>query len=345
MHQPRRPGFTLIELLVVIAIIAVLIALLLPAVQQAREAARRAQCKNNLKQIGLALHNYHEAFNTLPPGHNDVPFQYGTCWGWGTMILPYLDQGPLYNGLTSAPNGKNTAGATATGFNAVMSSFNPASTLLQTPLTVYRCPSDTGSATVTFPINGSDPGNGANAGGGTSNIYGRSNYPALVGTSIDGPPNGLVDGDGAFFGDSKRMFRDFTDGLSNTFLVGERRSPTTVSGQYTGGDTVWPGVSDDNITWQGLGTVYGLCDLLSKLNNKSPGPLLGPNNWALNMPSNNGQPYLAFGSAHVGGAHFLFGDGAVKMISDNIQTGPSYTAGSTYQNLASPSDGQVLGEF
>src|SRR4051812_6730319 len=93
-----KRGFTLIELLVVIAIIAVLIALLLPAVQQAREAARRSQCKNNLKQIGLALHNYHDTANTLPPGWIGDPTgsNAGNRWGWGTMILPYLDQAPLY---------------------------------------------------------------------------------------------------------------------------------------------------------------------------------------------------------------------------------------------------------
>src|SRR4249920_1165294 len=88
-------GFTLIELLVVIAIIAVLVALLLPAVQQAREAARRASCKSNLKQIGLALHNYHETANTMPPGWIG-----GNRWGWAVMILPQIDQAPLYSTLS-----------------------------------------------------------------------------------------------------------------------------------------------------------------------------------------------------------------------------------------------------
>src|SRR6516165_918939 len=101
-HNVRRKhrGFTLIELLVVIAIIAILIALLLPAVQQAREAARRTQCKNNLKQMGIALHSYHETANTFPMGMSGWPgTQFGELWGWGTMILPYLDQGTLYNGI------------------------------------------------------------------------------------------------------------------------------------------------------------------------------------------------------------------------------------------------------
>ena len=100
-RRKHRCGFTLIELLVVIAIIAVLIALLLPAVQQAREAARRSQCKNNLKQMGLGLHNYHETMNTFPMGMSGWPFTLdGELWGWGTMILPQLDQSTLYNSLS-----------------------------------------------------------------------------------------------------------------------------------------------------------------------------------------------------------------------------------------------------
>ncbi|MFG0295400.1 MAG: DUF1559 domain-containing protein, partial [Maioricimonas sp. JB045] len=106
-HTSRRRGFTLIELLVVIAIIAILVALLLPAVQQAREAARRSQCKNNLKQIGLALHNYHDTHGSFPPGYiaryvsatDPASAETGPGFAWGTMILPFLDQSPTYNQL------------------------------------------------------------------------------------------------------------------------------------------------------------------------------------------------------------------------------------------------------
>ena len=137
-----RRGFTLIELLVVISIIAVLIALLLPAVQQAREAARRSQCKNNIKQMGLAFHNYHDVFNTFPPawisGSATGPTNGSTtetgCWGWGAMLLPHLDQAPLYNVVQPGPLtlSQNLA---AGGAQAAA---------LKTPLAAFRCASDVG---------------------------------------------------------------------------------------------------------------------------------------------------------------------------------------------------------
>ena len=327
MLRARR-GFTLIELLVVIAIIAVLIALLLPAVQQAREAARRSQCKNNMKQLGLALHGYHEMMNVLPPGYGGVPYMNtGNLWGWGSMLLPYLDQAPLFNTLAQAPGGISPYGGPAAGFSAVMTTL-PANTAVQTHLPVYRCPSDTGGNVVTFPINGSVAR--------TTFVFGRSNYAAVCGATIDLTMGGLAVTDGAFSESSSRRFRDFVDGLSNTFLVGERRSPGITAGLYTGGDTIWAG-ANDNVAppWQGFSSHQGICDLPSKLNLKV----------ATAPSAASSQPYFSFSSPHVGGAHFLMGDGAVRFISDNIATGTPRTAGATYQNLASLNDGQVLGEF
>src|SRR5262249_12880249 len=153
IRQPRTGivfrGFTLIELLVVIAIIAVLIALLLPAVQSAREAARRATCVNNLKQIGLALHNYHDQMNTFQPGYvssinptvvdpcnfdqemqNGVDL--GTGWAWGSMILPQLEQQPLYNSINSS----------------LSVAYSANDTVSLTPVSIYLCPSDPGPSVV-----------------------------------------------------------------------------------------------------------------------------------------------------------------------------------------------------
>lgn len=330
--EQRSRGFTLIELLVVIAIIAVLVGLLLPAVQMAREAARRAQCKNNLKQIGLALHNYHGTLNVLPFGYAGYPYtDQGSLWGWGTMILPGLDQGPLYNNLSQAPGGMNGFGVPSAGFNAVMTSFNPPCTLLATGLPVFRCPSDSADGPLNVPaagINGSYPG--------VTSTLGRSNYAGVMGATY-GFVNGYVTGDGTFFESSKRRFENFQDGLSNTFLVGERRSPTALGGKYTGGDTIWCGAQDDYIfpDWQGFSMHIGSCDLNSPLNQKTT-----------TAPSAaSAQPYVAFSSTHPAGAHFLMGDGSVQFISDSIATGPAGKPGSTYQNLAALADGQVIGSY
>lgn len=218
-----RTGFTLIELLVVIAILAVLVALLLPAVQQAREAARRSQCRNNLKQIGLALHNYHESANVLPSGwvgvtagQPDINGMNG--WGWAAMILPQIDQAPLYNTLN---------------FNVPMA--NAANTTPRaTYLPLYRCASDVGPNQ--WKINAT----------GTTNplvtVAGAS-YAAVFGTTEVDNCNGQASGvpcssDGAFFLNSKIRFSDITDGLSNTLLAGEHQTRETPGWLYT-----WVGVA------------------------------------------------------------------------------------------------------
>ena len=195
--KPCRSGFTLIELLVVIAIIAILIGLLVPAVQKVREAAARTECANNLKQIGLALHNHHDAYKFFPPGYRaGSPYVDGVGdtapgWGWAALILPYIEQDTLFRQLNFNQPVKQSTG-------------------IQTLLAAYLCPSDmtNGSFTVTDGF------------GGKICSAAPSSYAGCVG----GDESGTSDetGMGIFYRNSRTRIGDVTDGTSNTLLVGER---------------------------------------------------------------------------------------------------------------------------
>ncbi len=200
-----RRGFTLVELLVVIAIIGILIALLLPAVQAAREAARRAQCTNHMKQIGLAVHNYHDTFKSVPSGF--VVRGNQPAFGWGTLILPFIEQQPLFDQL--APTTRTVADVAAT---------DPA--LLQTIISEYRCPSDT---TADLTDRGGPPN-------GYPMEIGTSNYVASFGW---GGAN-FDDGRGLVARNSSFKFRDILDGTSNTVAASEREESKRAS--------VWAGI-------------------------------------------------------------------------------------------------------
>ena len=333
----RNRGFTLIELLVVIAIIAVLIALLLPAVQQAREAARRTQCKNNLKQIGLAIHNYHDIYNCFPPGANFFRDSAGVtggndslaAWGWFPTILPQLDQTNLYN---------QTIGADQ--LETIL--IDPARRgILQTRIPVSICPSDAAPA-----LNSKRPWYNSKYGGSgayvTNGFYSStSNYVANHGTNITLLFPYLSQGKdpyGMFWAASKLSFHDVTDGVSNTIFIGER---------------AWPNLS---ASWPGLRN------------------LNGPGRWALRQvmalsftkqnvvtvvddPARDGEyGYTdgAYSSQHVGGSQYLFGDGTVRFISDSIefdnsQINPASTTDlklrGLFQRLNQRADGLPIGEF
>ena len=221
IERRRRRGFTLIELLVVIAIIAVLIALLLPAVQAAREAARRSQCVNNLKQIGLALHNYHDQCGTLPWGHGHIDATYGWCDFSGiALILPQLEQQTLYNATNywcQCPGNPQPAAPTGgLGVNATSNS---------TTLSVLLCPSD---------ATGRLPGNGSPV------TPGHVNYCLSSGTNPDSlfARNGGASFDGVFpYVDNNKTinFSAILDGLSNTAAVSERL--TGVATSYSNSST------------------------------------------------------------------------------------------------------------
>lgn len=322
-----KRGFTLIELLVVIAIIAILIALLLPAVQQAREAARRSTCKNSLKQIGLAIHNYADTHRVFPLGYvNTATSTTDYNWAWSTFILPFVDQAPLYNAIN--PNGGLL-------MPLATQTYGSTPNALQTAIPVYRCPSS-----VVPVVNNlrTDV---------TPNGFGAMSYPAVSGhiSSLLSSPNNTYQYKGSFYPRSSVRFRDFTDGTSNTILVGERAFQQTGStvtqpsaAIWAGGRTNAPGTASGTITATVGGLEQDATGVVSQATN-------------INFKTASASaPHRGFSSQHVGGCHFLLGDGTVRFISENINSSDyNSTTGATslgtYQKLAIINDGQILGEF
>lgn len=273
-----RAGFTLIELLVVIAILSALIALLLPAVQQAREAARRTQCRNNLKQMGIALHNYHDTHNVLPIGYcSGMPYVDGATdtapgWSWASYILPQLDQGPLYNQFnwTGSPQGV---------------------VAIQRNVPVYLCPTD---------ITSNLPFNVPNKGGATVVQAAATSYAAVCGSDAVSPED--KSGDGLFFRNSGVRLRDVTDGTSQTIAIGERSfgiSRGVWAAAVTTG-TITPGPQNPSRNSTDKGPAATLVLVHSHLNNTR---------------EDDGDPGLEhYSSLHTGGSQVLFIDGSVRFI-------------------------------
>lgn len=342
-----KKGFTLIELLVVIAIIAILIALLLPAVQQAREAARRTQCKNNLKQLGLAAHNYHDTHREFPPALVFGGFKsdanaaldgqtYAVSTTASVLLLPYIDQAPIYNQWDFNVTSTNAHHSTYTGPLRGAPLAGPNLTLSQNVLTAFLCPSDptakrltntTGTgeylATSAAISNYGYAGGDAHEGYRSYGAYGNSNIVT---------PNGISVNRRGFFGiDQSASIANSLDGTSNTILMGEIRGRKSSSLYVpTWGQAKWVGVfgriasnsganaARDNCTYNGINTPANSCP---------------------NPASTAALPYAwVWSSEHVGGAHFLFGDGTVKFLSQNIDK-------NTFVLLNLVADGQVVGEF
>ena len=314
-HISRRRlnrGFTLIELLVVIAIIAILVALLLPAVQQAREAARRAQCKSNLKQLALGLHNYHEQTRCFPFGWD----QRGASWS--TMILPQIEQGTLYRKLIfqeSGPGNWNANGST-----------NEAAA--GTILTVFRCPSMVQPSQVN--------NNGIPKRVPTSYRGSGGSEASSDDTSTIAIPNtkGLenMHQNGVFSACSSVRLRDLTDGSSQTLLLGE--SSTDI-------DFVKDGQAMDHWYIGSPQTDPCRCDGGTGGTEFSEfvGTTIVGINLRKNNPAANGRLMeLSFGSYHPGGAHFALADGAVRFISENIDQ-------ALYQGLGSRNGEEVSNDF
>ncbi|MEZ6121542.1 MAG: DUF1559 domain-containing protein [Planctomycetaceae bacterium] len=330
-----RLGFTLIELLVVIAIIAVLIALLLPAVQQAREAARRTQCKNNLKQIGLATHNYHDVFNSFPLNYEATRdgSRNRTSVSWITASLPYFDQAPLYNTIdfitTGGPTDYNGLNNTA------------AQTARQTILTALLCPSNPQKVLGNFSGNYAD--NGPWHGNGRDVQAARTDYVGNMGfvwtgwkdcADLQVPGSTWVTPDqlynegadnlprlgGVFWWRGTAGIRDIVDGTSNTVSVFESHHWNT-SKQF-------PAEQAKHGAWF---LPISSIDSMAKFLNGAPDDV---------GPTNGGEDgrCSSFSSTHVGGAQCLVADGSVRFVSENISQ-------SIYRAIATRGGGETVGEW
>lgn len=325
----RRSAFTLIELLVVIAIIAILIALLLPAVQQAREAARRTQCRNNLKQIGLALHNYHDTYNVFPPGRVRNAYATPDAWysgniAWLPRLLPYIDQAPLFNRI-DWNLGQGTSG---TDGNSGVNGVSPDGARRQI-IPAFRCPSDPGNGQVPW----TDPLGNRVTGATPDGSYATTNYAGCVGrtTRLTTNPTGI-------FGQNTKIgIRDMLDGTSSTIVVSEvvigfHRIGTNDTGNNTVCD---PGAKDTSGTRQGGSSwFYAYFPQTSFFNT-----FVGPNNKvSFDCGVNSDRVNSAARSLHTGGVHALLGDGTVRFISENINL-------ATWGNLGDRSDGNTIGDF
>ena len=279
MRLPRR-AFTLVELLVVIAIIATLVGLLLPAVQSAREAARRAQCTNNLKQTGLALQNYHETRLQLPEGwladSTQAGGDTGVGWGWASRILSFVEDD-------------------ATSKNIVITGSISAasSTVLGKVIPGFRCPSDAAAGSPTFNI--------GTAGGACDHMtpdanpsspavmVARTNYVGMFGTN--NAETDAFKGDGMFFANSRMPFRHVTDGLSKTIMVGERDSSI--------GGSLW------------IGMFQGKCEAVVRVVAEGDHPPNGD-------PA--ARHFEDLMSRHPAGANVVFADGHCDFIAESIAT-------------------------
>ena len=321
----RRPGFTLIELLVVIAIIAVLIALLLPAVQSAREAARRIQCVNNEKQIGLALHNYVDSHQALPAAEMGfMGMLNGPNYSALSMILPFLEQASIYNSINFSLLDQS---ATAP------PSGDPNGTAYLTNINGFICPSD---------IYSPHPTVGA-----------QTNYMADMGSGIVwqsanfAPNTTLPMPNGVFYGNSATRLAEITDGLSNTGFFGERMIGDGTTGVISPIADVFfdhgAPLTPDDAMQQCL--AININDPANQLPMIMGVPWIDGQHITLHVTTPNtrscgfftvNRAVMPASSKHPGGSNMLFGDGSVKFIKDSVSL-------QTYRAIGTRNGGEVIG--
>jgi len=313
----KARGFTLVELLVVISIIGLLVALLLPAVHGAREAARRAQCANNLKQIGLALHGYHDVWRNFPPAYltrHVTGLELGAGWAWGTLILPYLEQRPLYN-----------AANFALGFGEVSApliGLFENRTVRQASLSIFLCPS---------------------AGGGEGPIdLGRDQPQVAISPGQYIASAGWMDssqrpiqGTGIFYPNSRVAIADVRDGTSATLMIGERSRNLA--------DAAWPGSFGSRTEPASLcakagwpvQSCVGLMFLLTGRTGPSSDIIRGSIPGG-GTPNHTAAGADGFWSRHPGGCNFSFCDGSVRFIKETVSP-------MIFRGLASRAGGEIIG--